>query len=75
MFCRSVFAAYGRERSFLKQQQVAQKLYKQFGTENYYLWSIVATTLQVCVYVYLYVCVCEGMYACMYVCMYMCIHE
>ena len=54
----------GRERDFLKQQQVrthamylstlvtvseqlAQKLQKQFGREQYALWAIVATTLQV----------------------------
>ncbi|EKX49276.1 hypothetical protein GUITHDRAFT_104806 [Guillardia theta CCMP2712] len=42
-----LFAAYGRERDFLKQQQLAQKLQKQFGREQYALWAIVATTLQV----------------------------
>lgn len=42
-----VFQSYGRERNFLKQQQLAQKLHKQFGNPQYILWSIVATTLQV----------------------------
>ncbi|KAJ1485803.1 hypothetical protein T484DRAFT_1792153 [Baffinella frigidus] len=42
-----VFQSYGRERNFLKQQQLAQKLHKQFGNPCYVLWSIVSTTLQV----------------------------
>ena len=42
-----VFQSYGRERNFLKQQQLAQKLHKQLGNPCYVLWSIVCTTLQV----------------------------
>ena len=44
---RAVFASYARERSYLKMQQTAQKLSKQFGKDCYSLWAIVATTLQV----------------------------
>lgn len=42
-----LFGAYVRENNFLKLQQLAQNLFKQFGKDRYYLWSILATTLQV----------------------------
>lgn len=42
-----LFGAYVRERNFLKLQQQAQKMAKQFGRDAYAVWAIVATSLQV----------------------------
>ena len=36
-----------REEAATARAQVAQKLLKQFGSDRYQVWSIVATTLQV----------------------------
>jgi len=42
-----VFGAYVRGRDYLKQQQLAQKMFKAHGCDEYFLWSLAATVLQV----------------------------
>ncbi|WOL16310.1 hypothetical protein Cni_G25097 [Canna indica] len=42
-----LFNCYVREYSFVKQQQIAIKLYKLFGEERFLLWAICSIQLQV----------------------------
>ncbi|KAL3649170.1 N-alpha-acetyltransferase 25, NatB auxiliary subunit [Castilleja foliolosa] len=43
-----LFNCYVREYSFVKQQQVAIKMYKVTGEERFLLWSVCSIQLQVC---------------------------
>lgn len=42
-----LFNCYVRQYTFIKQQQVAMKLYKLFGDEKYLLWAVCSIQLQV----------------------------
>lgn len=43
----ALFVAYVREDNYVKQQQVASRLYKKVGEEKYLMWAICSLELQV----------------------------
>ncbi|PIM98433.1 Mitochondrial inheritance and actin cytoskeleton organization protein [Handroanthus impetiginosus] len=43
-----LFGCYVREYSFVKQQQIAIKMYKTAGEERFLLWAVCSIQLQVC---------------------------
>ncbi|PHT38100.1 hypothetical protein CQW23_21673 [Capsicum baccatum] len=43
-----LFNCYVREYSFVKQQQIAIKMYKIVGEERFLLWAVCSIQLQVC---------------------------